>query len=326
MRISLRLRVLLGLLALLVPATAATGAAHADGDGAVSVAISQVDLDGPTIADVTVTVTNGSPSRMSKVAVELSGPTGWLVHPSRQELTGSIRPGDSWSAPFRIQVPEQRSGFRTHTFVATVTYRGGDGAGTAIGRRVQRTGEALPDLAAGRDNVGITSESDPAPGDFDGDGNSFSAEKLADVGLTPGGTVAALGATFTWPDVPPGTPDNVRAAGQGIELDGEGSHIAFLGSGSSLSAVGTATVLYTDGTTSSGTLGFPNWSFQEADAHGATLVASSTGRNRQSGYGDAAYAYRVFAHAIPVDPGKTVDVVVLPGNASIHVFDLELVD
>ena len=319
------LRLLASLVALLVPATAVALPAHAQ-DGTVTVAVSEVDLDGPTIADVTVTVTNDSDAPMSRVAVTFAGPQAWTVHPDQQSLAGTLRPGRSADVGFQIRVPEQRPGFRTHTFTATATYRGGDGAGVAVGQRVQRTGEALPDLAAAYDNVGVTSESDTAPGDFDGDGNSFSAEKLADVGITPGGTVTALGATFTWPDAAPGTPNNVTASGQAIELDGQGSRLAFLGSGSSFAAAGTATVHYTDDTTSTGSFGFPNWSFQEATAHGATLVAATPGRNRPSGYGDSAYDYRVFAHSIAVDPARTVDLVVLPSAASLHVFDLQLTD
>jgi hypothetical protein len=319
------LRLLVALLAGLLPATVVVTPAPAAA-GAVEVTISEVDLDGPTISDVTVTVTNHSDDRMSRVAVTFSGPKGWAVYPDQRTLKGSIRPGDSAEVEFRIQVPEPRPGFRVRTFRATVSYRGGDGSGTAVGERVQRTGEALPDLASAFDNVGVTSESDPAPGDFDGDGNSFSAEKLAEQGVTPGGAVSALGTTFTWPDVAPGAPNNATGGGQAIELDGTGSRLAFLGSGSSFGAAGTATVYYTDGTTSTGSFGFPNWSFQEPDAHGATLVVATKGRNRPSGYGDAAYDYRVFANSVPVDPTKTVDLVVLPASPTLHVFDLRLVD
>jgi hypothetical protein len=319
------LRLLVALLAGLFPAAVVVTPASAAAD-AVEVTISEVDLDGPTIADVTVTVTNYTDSRMSRVAVGFSGPKGWSVYPEERTLQGSIRPGESAQVEFQIRVPEPRPGFRVRTFRATVAYRGGDGAGTAVGERVQQTGQALPDLAAAYDNVGVTSESDTAPGDFDGDGNSFSAEKLAEQGVTPGGTVAALGATFTWPDVAPGAANNATAGGQAIELDGTGSRLAFLGSGSSYGASGTATVYYTDGTTSTGSFGFPNWSFQEADAHGATLVVATKGRNRPDGYGDAAYDYRVFANSIPVDPAKTVDLVVLPASPTLHVFDLRLVD
>lgn len=293
--------------------------------GTVEVAVSEVDLDGPAISPVTVTITNGAARALTRLEVTFAGPVGWAVAPERVEIKGSLRPGHTVTARFDIQVPEPREGFRVHTFRATATYGGGDGAGTATGVRHQQTGEPLPDLAAAYNNVGVTDESNTAPGEFDAEGNSFSAQKLADVGIVPGGTVTALGADFVWPDVPAGTPDNVASSGQAIDLDGQGSRIAFLGSGSSFNAAGTVRVYYTDGISTAATVGFPNWSFQDAGAHGATLVAATNGRNRPDGYGNAGIDYRIFANSVPVDPTRTVDLVVLPSSPTFHVFDMALV-
>ncbi len=309
----------LGLLA--GPAAAGPAVPAPSAEAATTVLVPEIGLQGPAVVDVPVTVRNGSGTRMREVQVRFSGPVGWQVGPSAVTL-GAVRPSQDGVAVFQLRVPEQRPGFRVVTFTATATYKGGDGLGTATGTRTATTGEPLASLAEAFDNVGVTSETDTAPGDFDGDGNSFSAEKLADVGVVPGGTVEALGATLTWPSVPVGTPDNARAAAQAVRVDGSGERLVLLGSGVGYGAAGTATVHYTDGTSTSGQVGFPNWSFQEADAHGATLVASSTGRNRPSGYGDAAYQYRVFAHSVALDPARTVDFVVLPANANLHVFAL----
>lgn len=297
----------------------------ASAEAGVTVTVSEVDLDGPAISPVTVTVRNGGAARLTDLAVTFAGPTGWTVYPERQTVRTAVQPGGSVQVSFQIRVPEPRPGFVVRTFTAAATYRGGDGAGSATGVRTQRSGTALPDLAAAYNNVGVTNESDPTKGNFDGDGNSFSAQKLADVGLTPGASVSALGATFTWPSAEPGTPGNVVAGGQTVQFPGQGSRLAFLGSAAGQNATGPATVWYTDGTTSTGSFGFPNWSFQDATAHGATLVASSDGRNRPDGYGNAGIAYRIFAHSIPLDPGKTVELVTLPSNGSIHIFDLKLV-
>lgn len=300
-----------------------TSPAYADTAAAVEVTISEVDLAGPAISPVTVTVTNRGAAKLSKLTVSFAGPVGWTVYPESQAAS-AVAPGQSVAVPFEIRVPERRPGFTVRTFTATATYRGGDGAGTATGTRIQRSGEPLPNLAAAFNNVGVSDETDPTKGNFDGDGNSFSAQKLAAAGITPGGTITALGATFTWPDVAAGTRDNAAGGGQTVELAGTGSRLAFLGSGSSQNATGTVTVWYTDGTTSTGTFGFPNWSFQDAGAHGATLVASSDGRNRPDGYGNAGIAYRVFAHSIPLTPGKTVELVTLPAAGSLHVFAMAI--
>ncbi|WP_285564497.1 NEW3 domain-containing protein [Streptomyces sp. RTGN2] len=312
---------------LLVPAQAAS-AAPAPPEAAwaarTEVTVSAVDLDGPAISTVQVTVKNSAPQRLRSLKVAFAGPVGWAVQPSVQSVSGSLATGASASATFRIQVPEKRSGFVIRTFTATATYQGGDGLGTATGTRTERSGSPQANLAAAYNGVAITDESAPTAGNYDGEGNTFSAQKLASAGLTPGAKVDALGATLTWPDVPAGTKDNVSSSGQAVSLAGKGSGLVFLGSGVGSGATGTATVFYTDGTSASGSFGFPNWSFDPADAHGATLVRSTDGRNRPDGYGNATVKYRVFANSVPLDPSRTVDFVVLPANANVHVFDMAI--
>ncbi|GGS50514.1 MULTISPECIES: NEW3 domain-containing protein [Actinokineospora] len=309
----LLLLAVLGLLAAPVPASASA---------AVAVTIGAVDLDGPAVSTVEVTVTNGGSARLSRLSVSFAGPIGWTSYPASRSVKEALAPGASATVEFLIHVPEKPASFTVRKFTATASYRGGDGAGTATGTRLERSGAPLAGLAAAYNNVGVTAESNPTPGNFDGEGNSFSSARLAEKGLTPGAAVTALGATLRWPSVPVGTPDNAAGGGRTIEFTGQGSRLVFLGSGSSFAATGTVTVWYSDGTAASATLGFPNWSFQDAGAHGATLVAATAGRNRPTGYGDAAYEYRVFANSIPLDPAKTVELVTLPGNGAVHVFDL----
>lgn len=312
---------------LLVPAQAAAAAPAPPAAATPSqteVTVSPVDLDGPVISTVKVTVQNTAPQRLRSLRVSFAGPVGWAVQPSVQSVSGSFASGASASATFRIQVPEKRPGFVIRTFTANATYQGGDGLGTATGTRTERSGSPQANLAAAYNGVAITDESATAAGDFDGEGNSFSAQKLAAVGLTPGARVEALGATLTWPDVPAGTKDNVAGSGQAVALSGKGSALVFLGSGVGSGATGTATVFYTDGTSTTGSFGFPNWSFDPVDAHGATLVRSTDGRNRPDGYGNATVKYSVFAHSIALDPSRTVDFVVLPANGGMHLFDMAI--
>ncbi|MFI2412108.1 NEW3 domain-containing protein [Streptomyces sp. NPDC018947] len=309
-----------------VSAPAAVGAEPApeSSTARTEVSISPISLDGPAISTVKVTVKNAGPKPMRSLKVAFTGPVGWAVQPSVAAVSGSVAQGATAATEFRIQVPEQRPGFALRTFTATATYTGGDGAGSATATRTQTNGAPLANLAAAYNNVGITDEGNTAPGDYDGEGNSFSAQKLAAAGLTPGGRVEALGAELTWPDVTPGTKDNVASAGQAIALSGKGGMLVLLGSGVTSAATGTATVYYTDGTSTRGSFGFPNWSFDPADAHGATLVASTDGRNRPDGYGNAGIAYRIFAHSVPLDAAKQVEFVVLPSNRNVHVFAMAL--
>src|SRR5699024_10199239 len=109
-------------------------------------------------------------------------------------------------------------------------------------------GEVAADLAALFNNVGTTTLDTVATGDYDGDGNSFSRELLAEEGVTPGATVEAAGASFTWPDTEPGEADNVTAEGQSFRLEGTGTQLAFLGSGLGSGGVsGDVVVHYSDG-------------------------------------------------------------------------------
>ncbi|NEA76712.1 Ig domain-containing protein [Streptomyces sp. SID13588] len=207
----------------------------------------------------------------------------------------------------------------------TVTGTGAPGTGTAqatytIGAPTGPTTGPL-DVTSALNNVGITSQSNVAPGNFDGYGNSFSAEQLAAAGVTPGSTVTSQGFSFVWPNAAMGTADNVKGAATIPGGSRGGSTLAFLGSEAG-DVTGTVTVTYTDGTTSTGTVGFPNWTDSSATEFGATLAVSTTGRNRQNGYGNTDHAYRVFSNTIAINPAKTIGTVTLPGSAAIHFFAL----
>ncbi|GAB3533452.1 hypothetical protein GCM10027403_07450 [Arthrobacter tecti] len=123
----------------LVPFTAnAQTDVQAEADG-VELTISEVNLDGPSIEDVTVTITNGTGEPVKKGDVTFSGPINWTVYPDTQKVK-AIRPGGSAEVTFQIRVPEQRDAFLERLFSATVTYEGGDGAGTASVERTQQSG------------------------------------------------------------------------------------------------------------------------------------------------------------------------------------------
>src|SRR5699024_8034496 len=82
-------------------------------------------------------------------------------------------------------------------------------------------------LAESFNNVGITDEDNPDPGNLDGK-MSFSAQSLAAKGFTPGATVTHDGMAFEWPNVAAGNPDNV--AGQAaIRKDVKGDKLSFIG-------------------------------------------------------------------------------------------------
>ena len=292
----------------------------------VEVAISPVDLAAEdTIQTLTVRVENSSRADMRDTEITLRGPAGWTTSPEAITVKGKIRPGTSVSRVFEVRVPTLREGFRAHEFIADVTYSGGDGLGTATGVRVQTSGEMLESFAAARDNVGTTDLASIAAGNFDGSGNSFSDEALAEQGVVPGANIEGAGAVFTWPDLGPAEEDNATGRGQAFALEGSGSSLALLTSGSSLSASGAVTVFYEDGGTSTGYIAVPNWTGVGAGTDTAEQVVGAKGRNTPDGYGNENGTYRLYAVSVPLEQGREIKAVQLPSNATIHVFDVQLV-
>lgn len=176
------------------------------------------------------------------------------------------------------------------------------------------------------DNAGISPDSDSSAANFDGGGWSYSADALAAAGATPGGTVTSDGIKFTWPSFPVGDPDNAVANGQTVNVTGAGTRLALLGSGSNGNAQGTLTITYTDGSKSTATIGFSDWTLGGGGAQpsfGNRIVLSTPYRNA-AGSDPQQIRTMVFGtNPITLDAGKTVASVTLPSNVSggvLHVF------
>ena len=184
----------------------------------------------------------------------------------------------------------------------------------------------FPTLAQAFDNVGITAPSDPAAGNFDGIGDSFSAPDLAMDALAPGSTLLHDGLTLDWPAVAPGSPDNVVADGQTVDLSGRGSTLGIVGASAFGSAGGTFTVTYTDGTSTNAFVTLSDW-VDESPAAGTDFLATTGGWD-PGGTIPVSLSYGT----IPLDPTKQVESVTLPaigssvGNDvnSMHIFDLAI--
>jgi alpha-galactosidase len=191
--------------------------------------------------------------------------------------------------------------------------------GTVI-YRVHRN-VVYPNLAAAFNNTAISSGSDPTKGNFDGDGNSYDALALAMQGAIPGAPVTAGGAWFTWPASAIGTPDNVAGGAPVVKVSGQGTKLAFLGAEAGVTSE-PVTVTYTDGSTSTASLGFPNWCCAATNGYGASPAIVTHHRNTPSGPANFGINYGVFYNSIPIDPTKTVATVTLPNSSAIHIFAL----
>jgi beta-glucosidase len=186
----------------------------------------------------------------------------------------------------------------------------------AIGTGTPTTGAPYSSLAAAYDNVGITDNSNPGPGNFDGTGDSFSAQNLAagtPTPLTPGGQATFGGTTFTWPTAV-GTPNDVIADGQTIDVSGSGSDLGFLGAAAFGAASGTGTITYTDGSTQSYSLIMSDW-YNNAPVAGDQLATTTSSWNFSSST-QTPHAVSVYFASVALDPGKTVASVTLPTVSS----------
>ena len=175
-------------------------------------------------------------------------------------------------------------------------------------------------------------ETDLYPGGFV---FSYSAQGFAAGGITPGGVVTANGQQFKWPSSPTGSPDNVIAAGQTLNVVGGSpgaTKLSFLGAATGGDAQGTVTVTYTDGSTQTASLGLSEWLLkggEEQPQFGNTVIATVPYVNA----GFPRYMFRLqrpftsylFATApIALDPAKQVRSVTLPatvtGGGQAHIF------
>jgi len=261
---------------------------------------------------------------LSDARLTVTAPKGWTVTPASARL-GGVKPGATGYTVVRLKAPKAAPGTTVSTLTATASYRAAaTRAGSVSGPQTITTVVPYPTLADAFNNVGVTSETDPGPGNLDGTGDSYSAQALATAGATPGAKVSANGLTFTWPTAAAGAPDNVAASGQAITVSGKGSSLAFLGSETG-QVSGPVTVRYTDGTTSTGQLGFPNWCCTPATAYGAKIVLTTDHRDTPTGPADFGTSYQVFSNTVPLTPGKTVAGVTLPDDSAIHIFALSIV-
>ncbi|WP_132149183.1 NPCBM/NEW2 domain-containing protein [Kribbella antiqua] len=292
------------------------GTSSVGGGAAVSNTFGTPELTTPSLwsapgqpTEVTATFRNDSTTTMRNVRLDVKVPSGWSV--SGQNTFATVDPGKTITTKLQVTPgADVKPASFTLQLEAAYVAQGNNYTNSAFATA------QLPyaSLSQAANVVGISDASTYAKGNFDGSGNSFNGEALAAAGYTPGATVNVQGASFTWPSGAPGTPNLVKNQPAPILVSGTGSHLALLGAGASLNARGTVTIIYTDGSQSQGTFPLPNWCCQDPTTGGAKLAVSVKGRYTQAGLSNTTTDYRVFYTAVPLDPGKTVKAIKLPGG------------
>jgi beta-glucosidase len=274
-----------------------------------------------TTAQVTTAIPDTSSQPLTNVSVSLEVPSGWTATATSPSTFASVQPGQTAKTSWDVTVPADATpGTEDITAFASFTDANGPGTTTQAGE----VSVPYPSLADAFNNTAITDDTNVAPGNLDGGGQSLSAQALAAVGLTPGQTVLHDGIAFTWPSAASGTPDNVAAEGQTITLPGAGSALGFLGTGDYGTVSGPGTITYTDGTTQPYTLTFSDW-YSNSAAPGGDILATTAYINNQSGRNNQRVS--IYYAAVPLQAGKTVKYVTLPdigpvasGAPAMHIF------
>jgi beta-galactosidase len=285
---------------------------------------------------ITATVTSNGLPALDELTLTVTVPGGWTATARTPVTFSGIRGGRTVTASWQVTVPASANPGQAPVGVQAV-YTGAGQRGVTY--QSVDVLSSYPTLADAYNNKGISDDSDISAADFDGVGNSYSAQALAAAGLAPGATVTHGGITFTWPDTQPGQPDNVVAQGQTILLSGSGTTLGVLGAGSPSNESGSGKVYYTDGTTSTFSVTLDN--YFDAPAAGNDAIATlpylndtnpaTAGDNGQPG--QRKQTVYVFYASAPLTAGKTVQAVTLPAGGTtpssgrisgLHVFALAI--
>ncbi|HWG62714.1 MAG TPA: glycoside hydrolase family 3 C-terminal domain-containing protein [Streptosporangiaceae bacterium] len=299
-----------------LPLTSSVNVTTSYGPQGVSVQAPDIVQPGST-SSVTATLTNEADVPLLNAALKLDVPSGWSVQPASASL-GTVGAHSTGTATFKVSAPAS-AGSGSYQLTSDASYAVEDvGPGQVSGSASLTV--PYTSLSGAYDDAGVSNDSDPAAGNFDGGGYSYSAQALAAAGITPGGTVSGGGFSFTWPSPAPGDPNNVTTTGQVVDLTASGSQLAFLGAGTFGTQTGNVTVTYTDGSTSTGTITMPDW-YSNAAAPGSALVATTSHWNIPAGSTlDPNHNVSLYESSVPLDAGKTVAYVTLPNDPNMHVF------
>ena len=274
---------------------------------------------------LSVSLVNRLPDSVT-ATVAPQAPSGVTFTPRSDTLT---IPGDG-TATVTFKVSATAAGSGNHTIPLTITAKDGSATFTVAPTPTSdlSLNVAFTSLAAAFNNTGISNESAPfTSASFDTGNQSFSEQQLTTAGFGPGATFTHDGIPYTWPSAAAGSPDNVIGDGQVIEMTGQGSMLGVLGASNNGNATGPVTVIYTDGTQTTGQVTLNDWFSNAEPAPGDILVTTPNWDHSPS---QGPHAVSVYAESIRIDPTKTVADVILPSqstelstaSAPFHVFAL----
>jgi len=106
------------------------------------------------------------------------------------------------------------------------------------------------------------------------------------------------------------------AEGQIIRISGSGAKLGFLAAANNSPQSGTGTVYYTDGTTSTFSLGVGNFWYPPQQSGNPPNVQVAAVNYANYPTGSSGHTIYVFEQSVPIAAGKTVEAVALPASAT----------
>jgi hypothetical protein len=233
---------------------------------------------------------------------------------------GTIAPGDTVAVvtPYR-NTPSGPETVKTYVFLTSVSLTSAKSVvSVTLPERVNQGSMhvfavAAAPTATGATVKGISNDSAPTAANLDGGGNSYSNNSLDAAGLSAGTLVSVYGFTVSWPVVAPAAHDNWGSYGAVVPVKGSGTALEIIGAAVGGASSGTATIAYTDGTTSSFTLAFSDWTLGGGGAGRLStnyVVAAMPYRNTPAGRQQV--TTYVFATMVGLQPGKPLQSLTLP--------------
>ncbi|HZR42911.1 MAG TPA: glycoside hydrolase domain-containing protein, partial [Ktedonobacteraceae bacterium] len=262
-------------------------------------------------------------SSASSVSWTATAPSGLTITPTSGSFT--VPAGSTGSQPLTVTAAAN-----TGEGYYRISFSAQNSSGTTLPPLtmlvvVAQSGSLLPFY----DNVGISNDNSSSAADYDGDGFSYSAQQLSQIGYTPGATVTVNGISYTWPNVAAGSYDNIEASGQTIPLPNAktgATQLTFLGSATNGPSDGTVTITYTDGSSTTAQLGFSDWTLNagsSSPSYNNVVAAKTAYRNSSGGSPDTTTTYLFATAAISLDSTKQVASVTLPSSVNsgtLHIF------
>ena len=285
-----------------------------------SVSPSSMTMQPGTSQQATLTVDSQSSSSQT-VSWTASAGSGVTVSPSSGSLT--VGPNGTASAPVTVTAGSADGNY-------PVMFNFSGSSGRILPAPLSVTVAKPGDLGPFYNTIGISNDGQASSADFDGDGFSYSQQALTAAGFGPGATATSGGLSYTMPNVAAGQQDSISASGQQIPFSSPAgaTKVGFIGSAvnaGTTGASGTVTVTYTNGTTSTATLGMTDWTLGGGGGtpqFGNVTAATTPYRNFEDGSKQQINTY-LFSQTIPITAGKTVASIILPAavnNGSIGIF------